>query len=46
MKFVAESAQLTKDECKEQFRSRTWDCSSVDKAPKFGFDLKSGTNLD
>ena len=42
MRFVEESIRLTKMECKEQFRQRTWDCSSIDRAPKFGVDLKSG----
>ena len=42
MKFVEDSARLAKDECREQFHSRTWDCSSLTKAPNFGFDLKSG----
>lgn len=42
MPFVEESIRLVKDECKEQFHQRTWDCSSIEKAPSFGFDLRSG----
>ena len=42
MPFVEESIRLVKGECKEQFAQRIWDCSSVEKAPKFGFDLRSG----
>jgi len=43
MPFVEESIQLVKSECKEQFAQRIWDCSSIEKAPKFGFDLRSDT---
>ena len=42
MPFVEESIRLVKGECKEQFAQRIWDCSSIDKAPNFGFDLRSG----
>ena len=42
MPYIENSIRLIKDECKEQFGERTWDCSSIDKAPNFGFDLRSG----
>eukprot|EP00794_Sanderia_malayensis_P011067 gene11067-12235_t len=34
---------MAKEECKDQFRDRTWDCSSVDKAPYYGADLNKDT---
>ena len=42
MKYVAESAKLAKEECKEQFRSRLWDCSTINRAPSYGYDLRLG----
>ncbi len=42
MKYMKEGAQLAKEECKDQLRERTWDCSSIDKAPNFAADLNSG----
>ena len=42
MEFVSQAARTTVDLCQELFAERRWNCSSIQRAPKFRRDLTAG----
>ncbi|XP_077987412.1 protein Wnt-11b-2-like [Glandiceps talaboti] len=43
MSGIVEAAELTIENCQEQFSDRRWNCSTIALAPNFGPDLNKGT---
>lgn len=42
MEFVSQAARIAVDLCQQLFAERRWNCSSIQRAPKFRRDLTSG----